>query len=851
MDLTLHTPMMQQYWRIKADYPHMLLLYRMGDFYECFYDDAHRAAKLLNITLTYRGNSNGQPIPMAGIPYHAADNYLAKLIAQGESAAICEQIGDPVTSKGPVERKVMRIITPGTVTDETLLNEHQDNVLLAIADATTRDKKTYGLASLGISSGRFHVLEISDAANLQNEIARIQPAEILISEDFDAVLLGTVRGVTRRPPWDFDLNNARRLLQQQFNTQNLAGFGCENFTVGLSAAGALLNYAQYTQRAALPHIRAIHPENRDDNLLLDSATRKHLEINHNLNGGKEHSLIHILDNTQTSMGSRCLRRWLNQPLRDTLRIVPRQQAIVEILHRDLMVDVQAELFQLGDLERILTRIALRSARPRDLIKLRSTLDILPNLQRLLSPCQSKLLVTLTKNLQPLPELLNLLQKALVDTPPLLIRDGGVLANGYDAELDELRTLSETAGQFLIDLEKQEKERTKIATLKVGFNRIHGYYIEISRGQADNAPANYQRRQTLKNAERFITPELKKFEDKILSAETKALAREKELYEQLLDKIVVHLETLQQMATSLASLDVLVNLAERAQTFNWTQPHFTTDPIIKIVEGRHPVVEHIQQETFIPNDLDLTTQQHLLLITGPNMGGKSTYMRQNALIVLLAYAGSYVPARSALIGPVDQIFTRIGAADELAKGRSTFMVEMSEIANILHNATAQSLVLVDEIGRGTSTYDGMALAWACARELANINCFTLFATHYFELTKLAEQINTIHNVHVDATEHNNTLIFLHQVKPGAASRSYGIHVAQLAGVPFVALQQAREKLAELENQCSPQTVIPTVDPAMKMLNSMINELLHSIEPDRLTAKDALDLVYKLKALANSK
>lgn len=846
-DYIQHTPMMQQYLRIKADYPQMLLLYRMGDFYECFYEDAQRAAKLLDITLTYRGNSNGQPIPMAGVPYHAVENYLAKLITQGESAAICEQIGDPATSKGPVERKVTRIITPGTVTDETLLNENQDNILLAIHCDLIRGKKTYGLATLDLSSGRFHVFEVNDDANLQNELARLQAAEILISEDFDTTILGQSRGITRRAPWDFDFNNAQRLLQQQFNTTNLAGFGCEHLSTALAAAGALLNYVQYTQRILLPHIQAIHPENRSEYLLLDSTTRKHLEINQDLSGNKENSLLHLIDHTQSAMGSRCLRRWLNQPLRDPQPVTQRHQCIDEILQRDLISDLQTNLFQIGDLERILARICLRSARPRDLIKLRSTLAILPALQFLLASCQSKMLVALTKNLQPLPELLQLLQTALIETPPLLIRDGGVLATGYDAQLDELRQLSENAGQFLVDLEKQEKEKTKIASLKVGFNRVHGYYIEISRGQADNAPTHYQRRQTLKNAERFITPELKKFEDKILSAESRALAREKELYEQLLDKILIQLTTLQQLAKSLATLDVLVNLAERAQTFHWIQPQFTAEPIIKIVNGRHPVVEYLQSETFIPNNLNFSEQNRLLLITGPNMGGKSTYMRQNALIVLLGYAGSYVPAQSALLGPVDQIFTRIGAADELSKGRSTFMVEMTEIANILHNTTAHSLVLVDEIGRGTSTYDGMALAWACATELAKINCFTLFATHYFELTQLAKQVTTITNVHVSATEHNEQIIFLHKVEPGAANKSYGLHVAQLAGVPFGVLQQARSKLLELETQATEQPALVTPDPAIKMLNSVISDLLHSIEPDRLTAKDALDLVYKLKTL----
>jgi DNA mismatch repair protein MutS len=794
IDLSDHTPMMQQYLRIKSQYPDILLLYRMGDFYECFFDDALRAAQLLDITLTHRGNSNGKPIPMAGVPYHAIDGYLAKLIAHGESAAICEQIGDPATSKGPVDRQVMRIITPGTVTEEALLPEHQDNLLVAIVE----QKKQFGIASLDMTSGRFHVLEVDNEIDLHSELQRLNPTEIIISESFDILKLPkNIRSVTKRPAWDFSHDNSKTLLQQQFGTHNLAGFGCEHLNLAIIAAGALLIYAKHTQRSALPHIRAVTPENREDSIILDAVTRKHLEINQTINGEKKYSLITLLNHTKTPMGSRCLQRWINRPLRDQDKVMQRQEAITDIKKANAIESIQQCLHRLGDIERILTRVALKSARPRDLIQLRNALEILPALHTTLNPFKNKMLANLRDYCQPNTTLCELLQKAIVEAPPLLIRDGGVIARGYNQELDELRDMSENASQFLIDLETQEKKRTGISTLKVGYNRIHGYYIEISRGQSVNAPIDYQRRQTLKNAERYITPELKTFEDKILSAQSKALTFEKALYDELLELLLKELITLQKMAKGLATIDVLANLAERAETLQWNAPSFTQESTIIIKNGRHPVVEQAQQEAFVPNDTLLNDQHRMLLITGPNMGGKSTYMRQNALIVLLAYTGSYVPAQKAMLGPIDQIFTRIGANDDLSSGRSTFMVEMTEIANILHNATANSLVLVDEIGRGTSTFDGMSLAWACAEGLAEINCFTLFATHYFELTQLPNILKTLSNVHVDATEHGDKIIFLHKINPGPASKSYGIHVAQLAGLPKNILEKARKKLETLE------------------------------------------------------
>lgn len=843
VNLAQHTPMMQQYLRIKSEYPDILLLYRMGDFYECFFDDAYRAAKLLDITLTKRGNSAGKPIPMAGVPYHSVENYLRKLIEQGESAAICEQIGDATTSKGPVERKVTRIITPGTVSDEALLKQDIDNLLIAIV----QHNKQFGIASLDMASGRFHVLEVSSIATLHNEIERLRPAEILISETFPSELLSVCScSICKRPPWEFELQTAKRLLQQQFGTKDLAGFGCDKLTAAVAAAGALLSYAQHTQRQCLPHIQYLNKYDRHTSIIMDAATRRHLEIEQSLTGNEKNTLLNILDVTKTVMGKRCLRRWLNRPLRDKQQVLCRQQAITDIIQQAISETVQNILQGMGDIERVLARIALKSARPCDLTLLRTTLSLLPSLQKRLQPLTATMLQKIRTKTQPQPELLALLKQAITDAPPVLIRDGGVIASGYDAKLDELRNLSEHAGQFLIDLQQRERAQSGIANLKVGYNRVHGYYIEISRGQTKQVPEHYTRRQTLKNAERFITTELKQFEDQMLSAQAKALAREKQLYEELLEKILQQLPPLQALAKSLATLDVLLSLADRAESLHFICPQLMNENIIQIKQGRHPVVEKIQSEAFIPNDLELDTQQRMLLITGPNMGGKSTYMRQTALIVLLTYCGSYVPASSAKIGPIEQIFTRIGASDDLASGRSTFMLEMTEMANILHNANDRSLVLVDEVGRGTSTYDGMSLAWACALQLANLNAFTLFATHYFELTQLANENDNIKNVHVTATEHGNAIVFLHKVEAGAANRSYGIHVAQLAGFPQQVLRQAQEKLAHLEGQS--ETIVQQTEPNTSMIRkNLASKLLASIDPDQLSPKQALETLYKLKTL----
>ena len=839
--ITQHTPMMQQYLRIKAEHPDILLLYRMGDFYECFFEDAHRAAELLNITLTHRGNSAGEPIPMAGVPYHAIENYLAKLLEKGESAALCEQIGDPATSKGPVERKVMRIITPGTVSDEALLDANRDNILVAIE----QQKQHFGIACCDIASGYFSVLQVETTANLLTELERLKPAEILIHDKFPHSLLPKhLTGISIRPIWDFDLDNAKRALCQQFATQDLAAFDCDHLPLALAAAGAVLAYIKHTQRQALPHIQALKKQQPCDAIIIDAASRRHLEIDSNLKGGKNHTLLSVLDHCQTVMGKRCLRRWLNRPLRSITQVQQRQNAITELLAHNNFEPIQSILKGIADVERALTRIALQTARPRDLTLLRSTLSLLPELQTTLQPLTTPLFETLKQHCQSFPTLHQLLKQAIIDVPPILIRDGGVLAAGYDKELDELRNLSDNASQFLIDLEQQEKQRTGIATLKVGYNRVHGYYIEMSRAQAESAPVEYVRRQTLKNVERYITPELKQFEDKILSAKSRALAREKQLYGELLAKLGEHIMPLQKMAKSLAVIDVLANLAERAQTLNYCCPELTNQAVLEIDQARHPVVELAQQAPFISNNLNLDANKQMLLITGPNMGGKSTYMRQTALIVLLSYIGSYIPAKSATIGPIEQIFTRIGASDDLSAGHSTFMVEMTEIAHILHNASPNSLVLVDEIGRGTSTYDGLALAWACAEKLAEIGAFTLFATHYFELTQLAEQHTPIQNVHVSASDNGGNIVFLHKVEPGPASRSYGIHVAQLAGLPKAVLQTAKQKLTTLENGGA-QPIASQVTP--QALESPLAVALSTIEPDALSPKQALEILYKLKEI----
>ncbi|SDW37751.1 DNA mismatch repair protein MutS [Thiocapsa roseopersicina] len=851
-DQSAHTPVMQQYLRLKAEYPDMLLFYRMGDFYELFFEDAERAARLLDITLTKRGQSAGRPIPMAGVPYHAAEAYLARLVRKGVSVAICEQIGDPAKSKGPVERKVVRLVTPGTLTDEALLDDRRENLLTAIAEG----REGFGLAVLELSSGRFSVLEVATREALASELERLKPAEVLVGEDSrlpDALRID--RGVTRRPSWHFDRDTGERLLCEQFGTRDLNGFGCAGLDLAVGAAGCLLQYVRDTQFAALPHLRGLTTEQRDEALILDAATRRNLEITESLGGRPEHTLAGVLDRTATAMGSRLLRRWLGRPLRSRSDVQSRHAAIGALIDTGMHADLQAVLGGIGDLERILSRIALRSARPRDLAALRDALAVLPDLRAPLDSCDDPLLLTLAQAVGTHPEVLDLLRRAIIAQPPMLIRDGGVIASGLDAELDRLRELSSNADRFLLDLETRERERTGIPGLKVGYNRVHGYYIELGRSQADQVPEDYIRRQTLKGAERYVTPELKRFEDEVLSSRERALAREKALYEDLLGTLAESIAPLQASAEAIATLDVLANLAERARALDWSRPNLTDEAIIEIEDGRHPVVETVLDDPFIANGLRLDRRRRMLVITGPNMGGKSTYMRQNALIVLLAYSGSYVPARAATIGPIDRIFSRIGASDDLAGGRSTFMVEMEETANILNNATAQSLVLMDEVGRGTSTFDGLSLAWSCAVELATrIGAYGLFATHYFELTTLPEEYPGIANVHLDAVEHGARIVFMHALREGPANQSYGLAVAALAGVPAAVITRARARLRELEagarrhaERDAVQLSLFPPDPEPTPPHPLM-EAMDAIEPDGLTPRAALELMYRLKDLS---
>lgn len=841
-----HTPMMQQYLRIKAEFPNTLLFYRMGDFYELFFDDAHKAAKLLDITLTARGQSAGNPIPMAGVPFHAADTYLAKLIKQGESVAICEQIGDPATSKGPVERKVTRIVTPGTVTDEALLEERRDNLLMA----THHEKDVFGLAWLDMSTGRMHVLQVVGDEALHGELARLQPAELLISDNSPHIRkLDYISGLRKRPEWEFNLDNAKRLLTQQFKTHDLSGFGCDELPIAITATGCLLQYVKDTQRTNLPHIWGINVEKREDAVILDAISQRNLELTTNFSGTQDNTLAAIYDRTATPMGSRLFARWLKRPLRNQQILNERHDAIADLITNHNYPALHQILRGINDVERILARIALKSARPRDLLQLKIALGLLPKLHAQIFSLNSLKINQLKVKIKEFPELYNLLCKAITDNPPVTIRDGGVIATGYDSELDTLRNLSSNANQYLYDLEQREKQRTGISTLKVGYNRIHGYFIEISRGQAAQAPQDYHRRQTLKNAERYITPELKEFEDKVLSSREKALAREKALYEELLDILCQNIKELQITAHALAELDGLNNLAERAVTLNLVRPEFSQEIGLHIEGGRHPVVERCSDNPFVPNDITLNSERRMLIITGPNMGGKSTYMRQTALITILAYIGSFVPAVKAIIGPIDRIFTRIGASDDLASGRSTFMVEMTETANILNNATARSLVLMDEIGRGTSTFDGLALAWACAAHLATkIKALTLFATHYFELTHLPDNLASVANVHLNAVEHEDTIVFLHTVNEGPASKSYGLQVAQLAGVPRQVIYEAKQKLALLESndQNNAREVVKN-----NTSNAISNTAAHpaltalqNIDPNSLSPKDALEILYQL-------
>lgn len=858
--------MIRQYLKIKGEHPNELLFYRMGDFYELFYDDAKKTAELIDITLTARGQSGGNPIPMAGVPYHAAENYIARLVRAGQSIAICEQIGDPATAKGPVERKVVRIITPGTLSDEAFLEDRRDNLLLSIF----HHREGFGIATLDISSGRFAVSEIEGTDALQEEIQRLRPAEVLISEDFPFEdLLDGLSGIRRQGPWLFEADTAHRLLTQQLQVRDLTGFGCEDLTLAICAAGCLLQYARETQRTALPHIRKLTRERREDAVVLDATSRRNLEIDTNLLGGHQHTLAWVMDRTATAMGARQLRRWLNRPLRDSEQVYQRQHAVSALLDGFHYEPVHDLLKRVGDIERILARVALRSARPRDLARLRDAFAALPDLQQALGPVNSHHVVKLASLISEYPELADLLERAIIDNPPVVIRDGGVIREGFDDELDDLRNISENAGQFLLDVETRERERTGISTLKVGYNRVHGYYIEISRAQSDQAPVDYIRRQTLKNAERFITPELKEFEDKALSAKSRALAREKGLYDQLLETLAEQLPQLQDSAQALAELDVLANFAERATSLRFTAPEFREAPGLDIDAGRHPVVEQLLDEPFVPNNVLMDEQRRMLVITGPNMGGKSTYMRQTALIALLAYCGSFVPADRAVLGPVDRIFTRMGSSDDIAGGRSTFMVEMTETANILHNASRHSLVLMDEVGRGTSTFDGLSLAWATAEHLAReLGCYTLFATHYFELTQLADQLDHAVNVHLTATEHDDSIVFLHTVHDGPASQSYGLQVAQLAGVPQTVIAQARAQLQRLEGEHQEPVTMSASSPAgpgpastppdafqgdmfASLEPSAVEKALSELDPDDLTPRQALEQLYELRRLAGTK
>jgi len=853
-DAATHTPLMQQYLRLKAeverDNPGILLFFRMGDFYELFYDDARRAAELLDITLTARGQSAGQPIPMAGVPYHAVDSYLSRLLKRGESVAICEQVGDPDSAKGPVERKVVRIVTPGTLTEESLLEERGDRLLAACCAGD----EGFGLAWLDLAGGHLAGSEPATAEALAAELERLRPAELLHPESLAPPGHGET-ALRRRPDWEFDTESGARALCKQFGTRDLSGFGIEQPGPASAAAGALIGYARAMLARELPHLRGFRLERHSEHLELDAATRRHLEIDRHPDGRTENTLLGLLDRAVTPMGSRELRRRVLQPLRDRAELTRRHDAVQALLNAHVHTRLREVLAGTGDLERILTRIALGSARPRDLTTLRAGLQRLPEVLALLAELPDPQIAGLCAAMPERPELKELLERALVEQPPMLLRDGGVIRDGYSAELDELRQLSTNADDFLQRFEAQERERTGIASLKVGYNRVHGYYIEIGKSKADLVPAEYTRRQTLKNAERYITEELKNHEDKVLSARERALALEKSLYQDLLSRLADEHAPLAAMARALAALDVLAAFAERAETLNWSRPELGDAPGLEITEGRHPVVEAVQDEPFVPNDCTLHPERRMLVITGPNMGGKSTYMRQTALLVLLAHAGSFVPATAMRCGPVDRIFSRIGAGDDLTRGRSTFMVEMVETANILHNSTEHSLVLMDEIGRGTSTFDGLALAWAVATELAlGRRSMALFATHYFELTRLAEDHDGIVNVHLNAREHGERIVFLHTVRDGPASQSYGLQVARLAGLPGSVLEHARAHLERLEaesgEQHGPQLSLFAAPPRESTSKDKptpadpLRELLAAVDPDTLSPREALDLVYRL-------
>ena len=893
-----NTPMMTQYLKIKAEHPEQLLFYRMGDFYELFFDDAKKASQLLNISLTARGKANGDPIPMAGVPYHAAENYLAKLVKMGLSVAICEQVGDPATSKGPVDRKVVRILTPGTITDEALLDERSESVLAAVCVGKTKrhsansansgennTSHTFGIAYIELASGRFNFLDCQSEQALQANLARIKPTELLYPEGASFVhLLNNINGKRKRPEWEFDHQTAISKLNQQFDTHNLDGFGINTKAVGIRSAGCVLQYINETQRTSLVHISAIHQESLTDSLLMDAATQQNLELTRTLSGGTQHTLLAAIDHTSTNMGSRLLQRYLHRPTTSHHEIAHRHSLINSLLGEDLE-EFHNILKQIGDIERILARVALRSARPRDFARLSIALSSLPNLQHLLqglvtdpvshlpderskddSGEASNQHIKLYKtHISEYPQLALLLEQAIIDNPPVVLRDGGVIRPGFNEELDHLRDLADGATDYLHQLEARERERTGISTLKVNYNKVHGFYIEVSRANSAQVPADYVRRQTLKNNERYIIPELKDHEDKVLTSQSRALALEKRLYEDLFDVIIPQLSSLLNSAAHIAKLDVMTNFAHCANSLHLYQPELVKENTLSYNNGRHLVVEKVMQAPFIANPIYMDNKRRMLMVTGPNMGGKSTYMRQTALIVILAYIGCFVPATEAKIGPIDQIFTRIGAADDLASGRSTFMVEMTETANIMHNATSNSLVLMDEIGRGTSTFDGLSLAWACAQELAEkTKSFTLFATHYFELTELAELFSTVENVHVTALEYGEDIKFMHTIEQGAASGSFGIQVAKLAGVPKAVIDLAKQKLKQLEDNeplSSPkrpnkkQAKNSSESDADRQLSIALDEphwletALAALDLDSLSPRESQAVLYQLKARLN--
>ena len=848
-----HTPMMQQFLKIKADYQDMLLFYRMGDFYELFFEDAKQAAQLLDITLTQRGKSAGQPIPMAGIPYHAADNYLAKLVKQGLSVAICEQVEAAGTGKGPVKREVVRIITPGTITEEALLDARNDNLLLALHG----DNKNLSLAYLSMGSGDFYVQRIDDITTLLAQLSRLNPSEVLISED--SHLNESLKDYTlqRRPPWDFDCDSAFDQLTQLFGVHDLGGFDIDHDDVVLPAAGALLQYISHTQKVDLNHLKPPRVEHLHHYLHVDAQSRKNLEIDYHADNKDNLTLCGFMDHCSTAMGSRKLRAQIKQPLRDNQILEQRLDLIEAFIDQAAYEDCQAHLKTMGDMQRMVSRISLKTARPRDLTGLKDALRAAKAIQQQLSATGNKVLADKAGAMKTHDQLADHIQQAVKDNPPVIIRDGGVIADGFDKQLDELRTISSDAGQYLLDFETEAQQETGIKGLKVGYNRVHGYYIEISKLHTDQVPAHYIRRQTLKAVERYTTPELKEFEQKVLSSKEKSLAYEKQLYQKLLDYFSPYISELQETAEHLCDIDVACNLAAHAVLHNYTRPQLNDDVRIDIMQGRHPVVEHHSDSPFEANDLSMTSQRRMHMITGPNMGGKSTYMRQSALIVLLAKTGSYVPAQKAVIGDIDRIFTRIGAGDDLSRGRSTFMVEMSETATILHHAGPNSLVLMDEIGRGTSTFDGLSLAYACATHLAKDNrALCLFATHYFELTELANDLTGVINVHLTAVEHDNRIVFLHKVKQGAANQSYGIQVAALAGLPAKTLKQARNYLSQLERSESTKQsrqlglFEQKSTPPQTTNTPHYVQKLRQINPDELSPRQALDTLYEVIDLINN-